>query len=132
MEIYDYLRYLGAGKTSVIEDLVQDTFLAAFQSPNPPLNSEPGRRAAWLRGIARIRFLAYCHRQRIGKVRADSTLLANAEAVWSAEYLRAGDGSEYLDALRSCLQTLAERQERLIELYYGQNKSRKELADKLE
>jgi len=130
-QIYDYLHYLGAGKTSVIEDLVQDTFLAAFQSPNAPTLSEPTKVAAWLRGIARNRFLAYCHRARTGKVRADSASLEQAEAAWSLEYLRADNGSEYLDAFRVCLQGLTEKQTSLIRMYYTENYSRKELADEL-
>ena len=56
-ELYRYVRYLGAGDPNAAEDLVQETFLAAFKSQNAPAASESARHAAWLRGIARNLFL---------------------------------------------------------------------------
>ena len=47
-ELYRYLRYLGADPASA-EDLVQDTFLATFQS-EADLEAGVPAAAAWLRG----------------------------------------------------------------------------------
>ncbi len=126
-EVFRYVRYLGA-EASVAEDLVQETFLAAFRSPNPPEALEVCRQAAWLRGIARNLFLMHCRRLRQSPVRVDSDYLERAETFWSTEFLRAGDGFDYLKALRSCLPQLADKPRRLLDLHYAQQKSRAELA----
>lgn len=125
-ELYRYMRYLGAGDAAA-QDLVQDTFLAVFQGSEPP---EPGDRAAaaWLRGIARNLFLRYCRETRTAKVRADSELLERAEATWRTAFLRDGDGFDYVEALRKCLDTLSEQQREVIELRYAQRKSRLDMA----
>ena len=88
-ELYRYLRYLGADRTSA-EDLVQETFLAAFQSD---VNLEPGASAAaaWLRGIARNLFLQWCRRNRTSPARVDSETVERAEAAWRSTFLRGGD-----------------------------------------
>ncbi len=127
-EIYRYLRFLGAEDTAVAEDLVQDTFLAAFQSPNPPDSADVRRQSAWLRGIARNLFLMHCRRKRKSPVQVDSEYLERAEAFWTTEFLRGGDGFDYVQSLRSCLEKLAEKPRRLLELFYTQEKSRAEIA----
>ena len=125
-ELYRYMRYLGADD-GVAQDLVQDTFLAVFQGSEP---SEPGDRAAaaWLRGIARNLFLRHCRETRTAKVRADSELLERAEATWRAAFLRDGDGFDYVEALRTCLDTLTKQQREVIDLRYSQRRSRVDMA----
>ncbi|MGD0093003.1 MAG: sigma-70 family RNA polymerase sigma factor, partial [Planctomycetota bacterium] len=126
--VYRYLRFLGAERSGEAEDLFQDTFLAALKSMNQPASSEPRVQAAWLRRIARNLFLAHCRRLRTRKVHVDDSFLEKAEAIWSAEFLRADDGSEYLEALRGCLQLLGEKQRQLLNQHYAQGLSRRELA----
>lgn len=128
-EIYRYLRYLGAESQEVAEDLVQDAFLAAFNSPHLSTPRGERQQSAWLRGIARNLFLMRCRRARSSPVRADTLAMEQAEAMWSSEFLREGDGFDYIEALRTCLGTLGEKQRKLLELQYGQDKSRSEIAE---
>ena len=127
-ELYRYVRYLGAASSAVAEDVIQETFLAAFKSNSPPRNPEPRVQAAWLRGIARNLFLVHCRRQRTNPVRTDSDSVERAEAVWTGEFLRGGDGFDYVEALRGCMGRLAERQREMLDLQYAQGKSRAEIA----
>ena len=130
-EIYRYVRYLGAMERATAEDLVQETFLAAFRSPNPPPVHEVRRQSGWLRGIARNLFLAHCRKSRNSPVRTDSASLERAENVWCTEFLRASDGFDYVEALRRCLGTLGQKQRRFLDLRYTQKKSRVEMAQLL-
>jgi len=125
-ELYRYLRYLGA-QPAAAQDLVQDLFLAAFKHPTPPEPGTPGC-AAWLRGIGRNLFLQWCRRNRTSPVRADSDAVERAEADWSAVFLREGDGFDYLDALRQCLDTLPPEQRDALARRYEQRQSRAEMA----
>jgi len=127
-ELYRYVRYMGSIGASVAEDLVQETFLAAYRSTSPPASSEPRLMAAWLRGIARNLFLGHCRKVRNSPIRADSASLERAEATWAGEFLREGDGFDYVEALRGCLAKVASKQKRMLDLYYSEGKSRAELA----
>ena len=131
-EIFRYIRYLGAVERAQAEDLVQDTFLAACQSADPPPPFDVRRQSAWLRGIARNLFLAHCRKRRNSPVRSDAASLEEAEEVWAAEFLRSGDGFDYVEALRSCLGALGGKQRRVLELKYTQGKSRVEMAQLLQ
>jgi RNA polymerase sigma-70 factor (ECF subfamily) len=126
-EIYRYLRYLGADATTA-EDLVQEAFLAACQSENPPSSTDSPLRAAWLRGIARNQFLTFCRRRKRSPVQADPESLEQAEAVWRREFLRSGDGFDYVEALRACLAEMPERSRGILDMRYTQGKSREEMA----
>ena len=125
-EIYRYLRYLGADATTA-EDLVQETFLAACSSTNPPA-APPAVRCAWLRGIARNRFMDSCRRRKRVVVQAEVESVEQAERVWRDEFLREGDGFDYLEALRNCLAQLPERSRLALDLRYTQSRSREEMA----
>ena len=126
-EIYRYVRYLGADPATAA-DLVQDTFLAAFQSTNVPDFADLRARAAWLREIARLRFLMFCRRKRTSPVDVSSERLEQAEAVWSSEFVREQDGFDYLEALERCLDDLPRREREILDLRYRAGKSRSELA----
>ena len=127
-EIYRYVRYLGALDGAAAEDLVQDTFLAAFRSADPPPVSDLRRQSGWLRGIARNKFLYHCRRVRTSPVQTDPATLEKAETLWAVEFLRDGDGFDYVEALRRCLGTLGGKQRQVIDLCYSQGKSRLEMA----
>ncbi|MDP6545775.1 MAG: sigma-70 family RNA polymerase sigma factor [Phycisphaerae bacterium] len=126
--VYRYLRYLGADAASA-EDLTQDTFLAAFKSASAPDTNNVPLRSAWLRGISRNLLLAHCRRRRANPVRVDSEYLAEAEDVWSAQFVGDEDGSGYTAALRECLSALPDRDRRLLDLRYVHRKSRAEMAN---
>jgi len=128
-ELYRYLRYLGAESPDVAEDLVQETFLAAFQATFRPPGNEPRRMAGWLRGIARNLFFNYCRRRKANPVKVDSEALEEAEVFWAEEFLRDEDGFEVFEALRRCLDSLEKRQRGILQQFYAEKKSRKELAE---
>lgn len=127
-ELYRYMRYLGAEGRGVAEDLVQDTFLVAFRHAELPSLDDVRRQSAWLRGVARNLFLAHCRQAKRSKIKVDSELVERAESVWTNEFLREGDGFDYVEALRKCLTRLQERERRLLDLRYGEQKSRVEMA----
>ena len=126
--IYRYLRYLGADPAAA-EDLVQETFLAALKSPTA--EDDLSSSSAWLRGVARNLFLQYCRRERRSPVVADSGYLEQAESTWQSVFLRDGDGFDYLEALRRCLQDLAREQRDVLDMRYRDQKSRSEMAQSL-
>jgi len=126
-ELYRYLCYLGASAHAA-EDLVQETFLAAYRIEKYPDASDPRGCSAWLRAIARNMFLRYCRRKKRNLEFASGSYLEQADAVWQSEFLREGDGFDYVEALRECLDRLSDRQRRVLELRYAQRKSRVEMA----
>lgn len=134
-EVYRYLRYLGADAPTA-EDLVQETFLAAYAAETDVTGWEPSRRAAWLRGIARNKLVAHWRRLRSGPVLTDPQALAEyaqrAEAVWTRDFLGGGDGFDYLEALRKCLEVLPTRGREVVRMRYEQGKSREDMAVALE
>jgi RNA polymerase sigma-70 factor (ECF subfamily) len=116
---------LGADQPTA-EDLVQDTFLAAFKSPSAEQDlSSP---SAWLRGIARNLFLQHCRRGRRSPLVASSERLDEAENTWRSVFLRDGDGFDYLEALRQCLHDLPPKQRDVLDMRYRDQKSRGEMA----
>jgi len=78
--------------------------------------------------VARNLFLSHCRRQRRSPVRIDSGSLDRAEALWQTEFLRQGDGTDYLEALRQCLQSLSADQGGLVDMQYTQQMSRAQMA----
>ena len=126
-ELYRYVRYLGADRATA-EDLVQETFLAAFESKTPPGDEAAAGRAAWLRGIARNRFLRWCRSRRTSPVRTDSETVARAESTWSDVFLRRGDGFDYVEALRRCLEALPAKHRSLLSQRYEKRRSRAAMA----
>ena len=129
-EIYRYVRYLGAVPATA-EDIVQDTFLAALRRMAPWERLNAVSRAAWFRGIARNLFLQSCRKARRGETVVDPAHLADAETIWRDEFLRDGDGFDYLEALRKCLEALPDRERRAVTLRYHERVSRKRMADLL-
>lgn len=127
-EIFRYIRYLGANRTTA-EDLVQETFLAVLGGADSRGGTgEVRNQSAWLRGVARNIFLMYCRREKKDPVKVNSDSFEKAEAVWDSQFLREGDGFEYVEALRKCLNVLPEKQRGLVQLQYYQRKSRSEMA----
>jgi RNA polymerase sigma-70 factor, ECF subfamily len=123
--IYRYLRYLGADRPTA-EDLVQETFLAAFKSRTA--EQDLLSPSAWLRGIARNLFLQHCRRARRSPAVVGGEHLERAETTWRKVFLRDGDGFDYLEALRGCLQDLPPKQRGALDMRYRDKKSRGEMA----
>ncbi len=126
-EVYRYVKYLGADSVTA-QDVVQDAFLGAFRSKRVPDLNNTQARGAWLRAIARNTFLNYCRRRRTSKEVADPDVLEQAEKYWATEFLRREDGFDYVEALRQCVEKLADKSRELVVQCYTVRKSRSELA----
>lgn len=126
-QLYRYARYLGAAP-AYCEDLVQDTFLAALKSASVALAADSTSQGAYLRGILRNTFLAGCRRMKNLHVVVNSDYLEGAEAAWQSEFLRGGDGFDYVEALRQCLKVLDDKARRFLDLFYERGRSRQEVA----
>jgi RNA polymerase sigma-70 factor (ECF subfamily) len=122
--VWRYLRYLGCSETQA-DELAQETFLAVLEKPfEQRCNAAT---AAYLRTVARNRFLAVMRKEKHGSTAAD---LEIAEQVWSQT---PGAGTdEYLDSLDDCLRELTDRARRAIELRYRDDRSRRDIAAALE
>ncbi len=116
-ELYRYMRYLGADNAAA-EDLVQETFLAAFRSSTPPAPDASRGAAARPSGIARNLFLRHCRRLRTSPVPADTELLEVGRGDLEGRVPRGGEGFDYVQALRKCLETLSAEQRRVLDLRY--------------
>jgi len=126
--IFRYLRYLGA-IDSAREDIVQETFLAAMRSTLLRQLDEWAQ-GAYLRGIARNQFRKACRQQKRSSAKhiGQESAMAEAELVWAKEFLRGGDGFDYIEALRKCRNSLPPRQKNLLDMQYTQRKSRSAIA----
>ena len=128
-QIYRYLRYLGA-QNSDAEDLVQDVFVAAYRNEKQPDFENDQAAAAWLRGIARNKFLMFCRSNKRNPIMIDSEYVAQAERVWEEEFLGDGDGFTYLEALRKCLDRLNDKHVDFLRMRYHDSASRASMAEK--
>jgi len=126
-EIYRYLRYLGADGDEA-EDITQETFFAAYKSRTFPDDNNPKRIAGWLRGTARnLLYLLFRHKTR-NREMIDNAILEQAEQLWTSQFLREGDGFEYVEALRQCVEGLPPKQRGAIDMRYEKKLSRVDMA----
>ncbi len=108
------------GDRAAADDLVQDTFVIAFQKRD---TFRPGTNfGGWLRTIARNCTLAYC------KKHARQPLLSHDESFRQLDQLAANEEERSVDPdrrerqkkhLRDCLQRLTESVRHLLDLRYG-------------
>jgi RNA polymerase sigma-70 factor, ECF subfamily len=125
--VYRFLRYLGADRAAA-EDLLQETFLTAVRHCQSEGMAEIREPAAWVRGVARNLFLARCRRQKVNPVVVNSEWAQRAEDLWQSEFLRDGDGSDYLEALRRCLAALPSEDRGRVDMQYTRGLSRSQMA----
>ena len=130
-EIYRYVRYLGA-RRAVAEDIVQDTFFDAYRRPGPLSSADERGAASWLRAIARNKFLKHCRASRRTPVPLSDEALEQYEAAWTEQFLRDGEGFDYLEALRGCVDKLPAKQRRAVDMQYAQDEGRGAIAEALE
>jgi RNA polymerase sigma-70 factor (ECF subfamily) len=124
--VWRYVRFLGADRTEA-DDLTQETFLAFARSE---FRERCDRQtASYLRVVARNQLLALRRKQN----REVSTVdLEAADSVWAAAAGPDGSLTDYLDALRECVEQLDGRARRAIDLNYRDNAAREAIAAELD
>lgn len=118
--VWRYLRSLGAAP-DVAEDVLQDTFLVACRK----LVDDRGDAAAasFLRQTAR----QLLWRRRRDQGRRERRLLELADRQWQQD-CGDDDGERWLLALRHCLQRLDGRPQLAVRMFYGEGRSRSDVA----
>lgn len=119
--VWRYLRVLGCPAAEA-EDLTQETFLTVLSKPFNDFNRQAT--AAYLRQVARSLFISSRRRA------VATTQLDEAEAAW-LQWGANDDGQELMSALRACLQKLTERARQALDLRFGRQASRAEIASAL-
>ena len=123
--VRSYLRFLGCPSSS-LDDLVQETFLTLL-SADFEVHGEAAA-GRYLRTIARHLFLKSLRRLDRTPLPLD---MDAAEGVWARRYGTTG-GSHYMDALRTCLESISGRAKRALEMRYTTGLGRAAMAKKLE
>src|SRR5215469_6748452 len=116
--VWRYLRVLGCPAAEA-EDLTQETFLAVLTKPFHDYNRQAT--AAYLRQVARNLFIS-SRRRAVAVAELDE-----AEAAWLRWAIK-DDGQELLDALQACLQKLTDRARQALDLRFGRQTPRAEIA----
>jgi RNA polymerase sigma-70 factor, ECF subfamily len=123
--VWRYLRFLGADATEA-DDLTQETFLAVARGDF--VERDEPQTAGYLRVVARNQLLALRRKQH----REINTVdLEAADSVWAAAAGPDGSLTNYLDALRDCLQQLEGRSRHAIDLHYRDRAGREAIAREL-
>ncbi len=123
-DIWRFLRALGC-EAAQADDLTQETFLSLLRADFEERGAF--ETLAWLRKAAKNLFLMNV---RQGRTRPTVLNLDNIEDQW-AEFA-GDDGAQLrLDALRTCMQSLDERQREALQLRYGAETTRAELSKRL-
>jgi RNA polymerase sigma-70 factor (ECF subfamily) len=119
--VWTYLRLLGCDQ-ALADDLTQETFLVILRGSFEPRGEAATR--TFLRRTARNLYLA----TRRDEARREAILRADAaDALWERRVPRE-EPEAYLEALRSCLEQLAERARTALGLRYGERRSGAEIA----
>jgi RNA polymerase sigma-70 factor (ECF subfamily) len=119
--VWRYLRFLGCDR-ALADDLTQETFVVFLRKPFTFVGDKAT--SGYLRGIARFVYLE-AKRQR-----ADLPDTQVANEVFGA-YAGPTDGDDYLDALRECEQTLADRTRQAVRMHYGERLTQAQVAERL-
>jgi RNA polymerase sigma-70 factor, ECF subfamily len=118
--VWRYLRFLGCDRAQA-DDLTQETFMVFLRKPFTFVANEAT--SGYLRGIARYVYLE--------AVRQKATPEIDAAEPAFTECAGPSDGDDYLDALRECEQTLADKTREAVRMHYGQKLTQAQVADKL-
>ena len=122
--VWRYLRVLGCDAAEA-DDLTQETFLAVLQKPFQDYN--PSATSAYLLTVARNLLLAARRRATVTIAVADVEELDTAWTRWAAD----DGGQTLLAALEACLQTLAERSRKALDLRFRDRMSRAGIANEI-
>jgi RNA polymerase sigma-70 factor, ECF subfamily len=119
-DVWHFLRYLGC-ESALADDLTQETFLYVLRKPITEISR--AATSTYLRRAARSLLIDRLRRQR-REVALDLDVL---EQAW-AEMTPGGRSDERLEALRRCLEKLAERSRHAVELKYAQECTEAQVA----
>jgi len=123
-----YLRTI-SGDSHLADDLTQETFLAAHNSLDK--FETDGNFGAWLRGIARNKFLQHRRSAARKKIVVDSRIVDGMEEVFTTfDQLtqHAAPWNDQLDSLKKCVAELSENLRAAIDFTYSQGLSLAESA----
>ncbi len=127
-DVWHYLRLCGCDAETA-DDLTQEAFLVALRKGVTPEPERGARR--YLRRTAR--FVLLQHRRRVARERwerGSEAWLDVVDEVW--EERQAADHLDgWLAALRRCRAKLTGRRSRAVALFYGERRSRAEVAEAL-
>lgn len=121
--VWRYLRFLGCDRATA-DDLTQETFLVFLRKPFDYNGREST--SQYLRRVARFIYLEAARKA----ARQSNEKLDKADRVFK-KYAGRDGGDEYLNALRDCVKTLADKARTGIELQYKSRLSQAEIADRL-
>ncbi|MCB9895779.1 MAG: sigma-70 family RNA polymerase sigma factor [Planctomycetes bacterium] len=122
-DVWRYLRFLGA-EPSTADDVTQDTFIYMYRRLID--GDSRDSTGAYLRKAAKH---FYLNRLRASK-REVALDFDAADTIWEA--LTPGTGDDRIDALERCLDKLAERARRAIDLKYRDGRKETEVAEAMD
>jgi len=122
--VWRYLRALGAAADEA-EDLLQETFLVALDKLTEDLGTTSV--ASFLRKTARHLLL----RQRRDRGRREAAVIAFADELWQRD-CAVDDGGAWLEALDGCVSQLDGRSRDVVQWFYREGQSRKQVAARLQ
>ena len=123
--------YASTGDSALAEDLVQETFVVAFQKRDE-LDDVPSF-GAWLRGVARNVLRRHYEKSAREPMLLSSNILERLEepaAMLEQAHLNPDYESQRVLVLRKCVQKLTERARTLIQGRYQENLSIEQLAER--
>jgi len=123
--VWRYVRFLGADTTQA-DDLTQETFLALARAQF--VERDERQTAGYLRVVARNQLMALRRQQNRDVNTVD---LEAADSVWAAAAGPDGSLSNYLDALRDCVDQLEGRARQAVHLHYHDHAGREAIATQL-
>lgn len=126
--VWRYLRVLGC-ESALAEDLTQETFLAVLQRPFKELS--PAATAAYLRTIAHNLYVSHYRRQRKVTSTDDIAKLEELSQEWG-RMLAEDNSDKLLELLKICFQQLTERARLALDMRFGKNASRPDIAAALQ
>jgi RNA polymerase sigma-70 factor, ECF subfamily len=128
VRLLGYIRAI-VGQQTLAEDIFQDLVLLVMHKHEQIPNAEalPG----WARRASRFLALKALDKRKREQVSMSEPLIALLEAQ-AAESDGQVDNSEYLEALRSCRETLSPNAQQMLDLRYNQGISGQDIAERLE
>ena len=123
--VWRYVRFLGADTTEA-DDLTQETFLALARGGF--VERDERQTAGYLRVVARNQLMALRRQQNRDVNTVD---LEAADSVWAAAAGPDGSLTNYLDALRDCVDQLEGRARQAVNLHYHDHAGRDAIAAQL-